>query len=134
MRYLLDTNICVHLIRKKPGKVLQKLIGLAVSDVGISAITAAELQYGVQKSSQPAANQHALNQFLIPLTVLDFDYNATVVYGQIRAHLEAQGTPIGSLDTLIAAHALSQNLTLVTNNVGEFARVPDLTVEDWSVG
>jgi tRNA(fMet)-specific endonuclease VapC len=85
----------------------------------------------VHKSRQPAQNQRALDQFLIPLTIVDFDYQATLAYGRIRAALEAQGNPIGPLDTLIAAHALSLNATLITNNTREFARVPDLRMTNW---
>ncbi|HYO50014.1 MAG TPA: type II toxin-antitoxin system VapC family toxin [Chloroflexia bacterium] len=129
---MLDTDVCVHLIRKKSADLLRKLIGYSISDIGISSITVAELQYGVQKSSRPMQNRQALDQFLIPLSIVDFDYDAAISYGYIRAHLEAQGTMIGSLDTLIAAHALSRNVTLVTNNIGEFTRVPGLVIDDWS--
>ncbi|HEX8221037.1 MAG TPA: type II toxin-antitoxin system VapC family toxin [Chloroflexia bacterium] len=134
MKYMLDTSICVHLIRQKPSELLRRMTMQAVPDICVSSITVAELQYGVQRSSQPQRNQHAFEQFLIPLIILDFDYDASLTYGRIRAQLEAQGTPIGSLDTLIAAHAFSQGLTLVTNNTREFARVPGLLVEDWSRG
>jgi tRNA(fMet)-specific endonuclease VapC len=132
MNYLLDTNICVLLIRQKSPHVLAKLTSHPITVIGISAITVAELQYGVQKSSRPSQNQHALDQFLLPLTIIPFDEQDAVAYGQIRAQLEAQGLPIGALDTLIAAHAIQYNLTLVTNNVREFVRVPGLIVEDWS--
>ncbi|HYP40359.1 MAG TPA: type II toxin-antitoxin system VapC family toxin [Chloroflexia bacterium] len=128
---MLDTDVCVHLIRKKPADLLRKLTGYVMSDIGISSITVAALQYGVQKSSRPMQNQQALDQFLIPLSIVDFDYDAAIIYGYIRAHLEAQGTMIGSLDSLIAAHALSRNFTLVTNNTGEFSRVPGLVVDNW---
>lgn len=131
MKYLLDTNICIYLIKRKPREVLQKFEAHAVGDIAISSITVAELQYGVQKSQHLKKNQQALDQFLIPLVVVDFDYDASVVYGKIRATLEAQGRPIGALDTLIAAHALSLDLILVTNNVKEFSRVPNLQVESW---
>jgi tRNA(fMet)-specific endonuclease VapC len=128
---MLDTNICVYLIRKKSPKVFQNLARHSILEVSISAITVAELQFGAQKSSQADQNQQALNQFLLPFTILDFDYDAAMAYGHLRAYLEAEGTPIGSLDTLIAAHALSQNLSIVTNNTREFSRVPGLLVEDW---
>jgi tRNA(fMet)-specific endonuclease VapC len=131
MRYLLDTNICIYLIKKKPAAVLHKFETYEVGDIGVSAITVAELMIGAQKSQQPAQNQRALEQFLIPLVLADFDYNAAVTYGHVRAALEAQGTPIGPLDTLIAAHAVSLEVTLVTNNTREFDRVPDLKVVNW---
>ena len=132
MRFLLDTIMCVSLIRRQSAAILSRLTRLPIEVVGVSSITVAELQYGVQKSGRPQENQQALDQFLIPLAILPFDYDASIVYGRIRVYLEAQGTPIGSLDTLIAAHAVSQGLTLVTSNMGEFERVPDLYVEDWS--
>jgi tRNA(fMet)-specific endonuclease VapC len=132
MNYILDTNICVLLIRQKSPHVLARLTAQRLSDVGISSITAAELQYGVYKSSHVHQNQQALDQFLLPLTILTFDEAAALSYGQIRAALERQGPPIGSLDTLIAAHALSARLTLVTNNVREFSRVAGLNIEDWT--
>jgi tRNA(fMet)-specific endonuclease VapC len=132
MNYLLDTNICVLLIRQKSPQVLSRLTAQGIADVCISSITAAELQYGVHKSSQIDQNQQALNQFLLPLNILPFDSAAALRHGQIRATLERQGLPIGSLDTLIAAHALSAQLTLVTNNVREFSRVAGLSIEDWT--
>jgi tRNA(fMet)-specific endonuclease VapC len=132
MKYLLDTNICILLIRQKSPPVLAKLTSYAITDVSISAITVAELQYGVQKSTKPTQNQQALNQFLIPLTILPFDDGAAIHYGRIRAYLEAQGLPIGALDTLIAAQAIHHDLTLVTNNVREFSRVHGLNIEDWT--
>jgi tRNA(fMet)-specific endonuclease VapC len=131
MRYLLDTDLCVHLIRYKPAQLLRKLTSLLAGDVGVSSITVAELHYGVQKSSRPRENAEALAMFLLPLVVANFDYQAAEAYGQIRAHLETTGKPIGPLDTLIAAHAVSLGVTLVTNNAGEFARVPQLHLENW---
>lgn len=132
MKYLLDTNICIYLIKQKPHNVLQKFQTHSVSEIGVSAIAVAELQYGAQKSQRPAQNQRALEQFLIPLLIVDFDYNAAVTYGYIRAILEAQGTPIGPLDLLIAAQAASLDLTLITNNTKEFSRVPHLKLENWA--
>lgn len=133
MSYLLDTNICVLLIRQKSPVVLAHLRQVAPPDVGVSAITVAELQYGVHKSSRPLENQRALDQFLLPLTILPFDNAAAAAYGPLRAALEAQGAPIGALDMLIAAQALGSGRILVTNNVREFARVAGLSVQDWSV-
>lgn len=131
MRYLLDTNICIYLIKKKPLQVLEKLRALAIADVGISAITLAELEFGVAKSSRPQQNNEALQTFVVPLEILPFDDRAACSYGEIRACLEKKGQPIGSLDMLIAAHASSLSLTLVTNNLREFKKVPGLNVESW---
>ncbi len=128
---LLDTNICIYIIKRKPVEVLQRFNAYRVGDVGVSSITVAELYFGAQKSQRPDQNQQAVEQFLLPLTVAQFDYDAAVIYGRIRAGLEQQGTPIGALDTLIAAHALSLGVTLVTNNVQEFSRVQGLAVENW---
>jgi len=134
MKYLLDTNICIYLIKKNPPQVLQQFRSHSVGDIGVSSITVAELQYGVQKSQYTEQNQRALEQFLVPLVVASFDEQAAVEYGKIRAALEAQGTPIGALDMLIAAHALSLGATLVTNNVREFSRVPGLQLVNWVTG
>ena len=134
MKYLLDTNICIYLIRKKPSSVIQKFNAYSVGDIGISSITAAELYYGVQKSQRQAQNRQALMQFLAPLYIFDFNVESAVAYGEIRAILEAGGTPIGSLDTLIAAQAKSLEVTLVTNNTREFSRVPGLRLENWVNG
>lgn len=132
MRYLLDTNICVLLIRQKSQTVLQKLTQHPLADIAVSAITVAELRYGVAKSTQPAQNRQALDYFLLPLTILPFDEGVATIYGEVRVYLETQGTPIGAIDTLLAAQAVSHKLIFVTNNVREFARVPGLSVEDWT--
>ncbi len=131
MRYLLDTNICIYLIKQKPPEILQKFTQYTLDDLAISVITVAELQFGVQKSRYPAQNHAALEQFLLPLNILDLDYAAASVYGRIRALLEQQGTPIGAMDLLIAAQALSTNLSIITNNTREFVRVPGLQVLNW---
>jgi len=131
MKYLLDTNICIYLIKKKPEQVIKKLKTLNISDVAISAITLSELEYGVQKSKSKGQNKIALIEFLAPLLILSYDDKASVAYGKLRAYLESIGKSIGSLDMLIAAHALSENFTLVTNNVKEFNLVPDLKIENW---
>ena len=131
MKFLLDTNICIYIIKQKPPKVLQRFNTYQVGDIGVSSITVAELEFGVQKSQFPEQNQQALTQFLLPLTIADFDRAAAIIYGDIRAKLEQQGTPIGSLDTLIVAHALSLQVTLVTNNVREFSRVSKLQLANW---
>ena len=131
MKYLLDTNICIVLIRQKSAAVLQRLISQKPGDVGISSITLAELVYGVEKSAQVEQNKAALQQFILPLELADFDQSAALVYGKIRTGLERAGQVIGSMDMLIAAHALSLDAILVTNNVGEFQRVNGLVLEDW---
>ena len=134
MKLLLDTNMCIYLIKRKPPQVLQRFNSCSVGEIGVSSITVAELQYGVERSQRPAQNQRALRQFLIPLVIADFDEQAAEAYGKVRAALEAQGKPIGALDTLIAAHALSLGATLVTNNTREFSRVPDLGLANWAEG
>jgi tRNA(fMet)-specific endonuclease VapC len=132
VKYMLDTNACIVLIRERSVVLLDRLKEQSIDDVCVSSITAAELEYGVAKSSRPDQNREALDRFLVPLNIAAFDHDDAQVYGRVRAHLEAQGTPIGSLDTLIGAHALRMGLTLVTNNTREFARVPGLAVEDWA--
>lgn len=131
MRYLLDTNICIYIIKKQPVEVFNRLRKCAVGDVAISSVTLAELEYGAAKSSKPAQNRNALIAFLSPLEILSFDDRAAIHYGDIRACLEKKGKIIGSMDMLIAAHARSIPLILVTNNMDEFSRVPDLRVENW---
>ncbi len=131
MKYMLDTNICIHIIRKQPEAMLKHLTSMRVGDVGVSTIVVSELQHGIHKSQNPDKNRAAIEQFLIPLVIADFDYAAAAAYGPIRAELERKGTPIGSMDLLIAAHAVSLDVILVTNNVKEFARVPNLKIEDW---
>ena len=133
MKYLLDTNLCVFVIRKKSQLAVQRLRQHPAGDVGISTITLAELRYGADKSRNPPKNHAALNAFLAPLEVVEFDAPAAGQYGAVRAGLEKRGLPIGPLDTLIAAHAQNLGLTLVTNNLGEFTRVSGLLVEDWTL-
>ncbi len=132
MRYMLDTNICIFLIRKKSDKVLKKLKEHDPEDVCISAVTYAELVHGVEKSSAVEKNRALLTQLLSCIEVLDFDSKAADEYGSIRADLENKGYPIGPLDTMIAGHARSLSYVLVTNNTREFKRVENLVVEDWA--
>lgn len=133
MRYMLDTNICIYLIKNRSDQLLHRMRGLHTGEVGVSIVTVAELQYGVSKSQHKERNQVALEAFLLPLEIADFSVDSTVAYGEIRADLEKQGRPIGPLDTLIAAHARSLDVLLITNNTREFARVPGLRVEDWTL-
>lgn len=129
--WLLDTNICIYLIRQKPRRLLDRLRGVDIRAVSVSSISVAELQYGVAKSARPEQNGIALAAFLAPLAVEPFDEAAAAAYGAVRANLERAGTPIGSLDMLIAAHALALGRTVVTNNAREFDRVAGLKVENW---
>ena len=127
---LLDTNICIHVINARPAAVLQRFRQHRMGEIGVCSVIAAELAYGVAKS-RSSRNREALEMFLAPLEILSFDEAALWTYGELRAELERSGTPIGALDTMIAAHALSQNSTLVTNNTREFSRVPGLALENW---
>ena len=131
MRYLLDTNICIYIIKRTPLPVLERFKRLRVGDVGISAITHCELEFGVAKSSMPERNRLALTEFLSPLEVLDFPSTAAPIFGELRALLQKKGKPIGNYDLLIAVQALHERLTLITNNTKEFRRVPKLTIENW---
>ena len=134
MKYLLDTNICIYLIKRRPESVIRELAKQAVGEVGISTITAAELWHGVVRSQSVERSRAALEQFMVPLVIAEFDAAAAIVYGQIRVALERQGRSIGPFDNLIAAHALTLGATLVTNNEREFQRVPGLTVVNWAAG
>ena len=133
MKYLLDTNICVFVIRRKSTGVVARLEQHAAEEIGISAVTLGELRYGADKSERPAQNHAALDAFLVPLMTVDFDADAADFYGKVRAELERRGTPIGPLDTMIAAHAICLGIPLVTNNTAEFSRVPGLQLEDWTL-
>ena len=130
---LLDTNICIYIINAKPPAVLARFQQYRMGDIGLCSVVAAELAFGVAKS-ESTRNRQALQMFLAPLTIMPFDAAAVWIYGDLRADLERRGTPIGSLDTMIAAHALSQQALLVTNNTREFARVPGLRLENWVPG
>lgn len=132
--WMLDTDICIALIKRKPSEMIGRLKKHKPGDIVISSITLAELCFGASKSKQVEKNRTALDQFLVPLEVVAFDDVAAESYGRIRAALEINGTPIGPLDTLIASHALSINATIVTNNVREFSRVEGLRVENWMEG
>ena len=131
MKLMLDTNICMYLIKHQPPSVLERFLSHPVDDIGISSLTVAELEYGASKSRHPAKNRIALDQFISPLDVAAFDREAATAYGRLRANLEQKGTPIGAMDLLIAAHALSLKVRLITNNAREFRRVPGLRIENW---
>ncbi len=131
MKFMLDTNTCIYIIKRKPPDVIERFKLTEISQIGISSITMSKLLYGVSKSSKPEQNQIALMQFVAPLEILPYSDETAQYYGDLRAHLEKQGTPIGSLDMLIAAHALSIACTLVTNNEKEFIRIPNLKIDNW---
>lgn len=131
MRFMLDTDMCIALIKRKPAKTLRRITSLSPGEAGISAITLAELRFGVAKSAQRERNSQALDEFLLPLEIADFDEDAAEAYGETRSALERGGTPIGPLDTQIGAHALSLGAVLVTHNTREFRRIRGLSVEDW---
>jgi tRNA(fMet)-specific endonuclease VapC len=131
IRHLLDTNICIELIRNRSLRILTRLRRRKIGTVGISTITLAELRYGVAHSSNPQRNLVALLHFCAPLAILPFDDHAAAAYGDLRESLGRKGMSIGPLDTLIAAHALSLKATIVTNNEREFRRVHGLSVENW---
>ena len=132
MTYMLDTNICIYVMKNRPEKVLQRFREELDGGLCISSITLAELEYGMKHSSNPAQNEQALLRFLAPLSILPFGAAAASEYSALRTYLQNKGTPIGPLDMLIAGHALAEGLTLVTNNVREFERVPDLRLENWA--
>ena len=132
MRYLLDTNICIYLIKKHPSEVLDRFIQHPPQDVAISTITLFELRYGIEKSQYRKRSEQALAKFLLPLNLIDLDSSSAIEAAAIRAQLEKKGMPIGPYDLLIAGLARSRGLTLVTNNTKEFERVVGLRLENWA--
>ena len=131
MKYMLDTDTCIYLINKKHPELAQKIINVPYENICISSITQAELEYGVSKSLNPAKNAQALTKFLSVINVVNFDSNAAISYGEVRANLERKGKVIGSMDMLIAGHAKSNGFIVVTNNVDEFERVEGIIIENW---
>ncbi len=131
MTFLLDTNICIYIIKNRYVDLVKKLRAVGIEQVGISTITIAELEFGVANSVRPEETMSKLYEFLVPFTIVDFDMHAARYYGKIRKVLKDLGQPIGPMDTLIASIGLAHGLTLVTNNEKEFARVPDLKIENW---
>ena len=130
IRLMLDTNICIYIINQKPTQVFEKFVQYQVGEIAISSITACELAFGVEKSAS-AQNKSALCKFLAPLEILPLDDTAIWHYAKIRHTLQQRGTPIGPLDLLIASHALSLGVPLVTNNTKEFARIDGLELDNW---
>ena len=132
MKYMLDTNICIYTIKHKPPEVIKAFLCHEPDDMCISSITYGELMHGVVKSQAVERNRAAITLFLSAISILPFDSDAAEEYGAVRADLERKGTPIGPMDMLIAGHARSRGLILVTNNTREFFRVNELEVEDWT--
>ena len=130
--YLIDTNICIYIMNNHPPGIIRKCREIGIGEICVSSITASELRYGANKSKQVKRNNQRLDDFLRPFEVISYDEKASVAYGEIRSDLEKTGETIGPLDMLIAAHALSQDLILVTNNVKEFRRVKALKIENWA--
>jgi tRNA(fMet)-specific endonuclease VapC len=131
-RYMLDTDTCSYIMRRSPEAVLKKLVKVPVDDVCISVITKSELLYGVEVSPKRRQDEAALEAFLRHVEVLDFPDEASTDYAKIRADLKSRGAMIGANDLLIAAHARSQNVTLITNNTREFRRVRNLSIDNWA--
>jgi len=132
-RYLLDTDICIHIARKKPSQVLERLKRLAPGEVAMSVVTYGELIYGCYRSRETVAALAGIEELRAIIPVEPMDAGVALCFGRIRAELEAKGTPIGAYDLMIAAHSLSLGLILVTNNVREFGRVEGLRIENWIV-
>ena len=131
MNYLLDTDTCIYAL-KQHAAVLKGLLSKSRSEVAVSVVTEAELRLGAAKSSSPSKTLHLVENFLRPLTIIDFTSADAMVYAQVRAKLERAGKPIGPLDTLIAGQAVGRKLVLVSNNEREFGRVPNLRLENWA--
>ena len=132
MKWMLDTDTCIAIIKGKPASVLKKLRGKSVGQVGISSITLGELAFGAAKSSRREEAHAALSEFLLALEIASFDNDAAASYGQLRASLEKRGTPLGPLGTLIGAHAVALDVVLVTHNTREFSRIDSLRLDDWT--
>ncbi|NOX35285.1 MAG: type II toxin-antitoxin system VapC family toxin [Deltaproteobacteria bacterium] len=132
IHYMLDTDICSYIIRERPIKVFEHFETLKMDQLCISVVTYAELLYGVEHSSSKKINESIVNQFVKHLSIIDWNKNAAEHYGNIRAILQADGNVIGAMDMMIAAHARSQDMILVTNNEKHFRSVPRLQVENWT--
>lgn len=131
-KYLLDTNICIYVIKRRPPIVLAKLKAIGLAKVAVSAVTISEMEFGLHKSKTPVTSRECMIEFLVGPEIIDFDVNDAIEFGRIRAYLEAKGTPIGPYDMQLAAQAVARNLIFVTNNEREFARVPGLKIQNWA--
>ena len=128
---MVDTNICIYIMNQRPVKIIHAFKQCNIGEIGVSAITVSELQYGAAKSKSRDINKQRIEEFLLPLEILPYDDAASGIYGNIRFLLEKRGVVIGFLDLLIAAQAISRDLVLITNNTKEFNRVDDLKLENW---
>ena len=133
MRWMLETNICIAIIKRQPERAIRKLRGKSIGQVGVSTITLSELTFGAEASAHPDQNLSALHEFLLPLEIAPYDEACAFRYGQLRAQLKKMGRPLGALDILTAAHALALDVVLVTHNTGEFSHASGLRLEDWLV-
>ncbi|MBP6672354.1 MAG: type II toxin-antitoxin system VapC family toxin [Bacteroidetes bacterium] len=131
MKYLLDTDICSYIIRKRPQSIIDTFKSLPVGEIGISVITICEFEAGVPGSKNPEKLRSAIDTFLSPFTIVEFQQSDAKTFGRVDHFLQSKGTPIGDMDTLIASQAVSRELILITNNVKHYSRVPDLTYESW---
>ena len=129
--YMLDTNICIYVIKKRPPKLLEKFNTIEKNSLCVSVVTYAELWYGVERSAKKKRNRRVLEEFMALLDVLPWAPDAAREYGNIPSDLESKGTPIGNMDLLIAAHALATDCVLVSNNLREFRRIKKLKCENW---
>ncbi len=131
--FLLDTNICIYLMKNTYPKLTERLFSYSPSQMAVSSITVFELEYGAAKSKWSEKTRLNLELFLAPFTIIPFDGKDAVIAGQVRRYLEKEGTPIGPYDLQIAAQALSRDMTVITHNVNEFKRVPGIKTEDWAL-
>jgi len=132
MKYLLDTNICIYIIKKKPEQVLKKFQRMKKSEIYLSSITIAELIYGVEKSQFKEKNMAAFDDFISPFECVDFNNESAKTFGRLRADLEKNGSMIGVFDLQIASISIAHDMTLVTNNEKEYSRVSGLRIENWT--
>ncbi|MBP9211387.1 MAG: type II toxin-antitoxin system VapC family toxin [Bacteroidetes bacterium] len=131
MKYLLDTDICSYIIRRKPKSVLERFKSLPIGDIGISVISICEFEAGIPGSAHPEVLKSAIDTFLSPFTIVEFRQTDAQAFGRIDHYLQSKGLPIGDMDTLIASQAIARDLILITNNLKHYSRVPELTVESW---
>ena len=131
MIYMLDSNICIYIMKERPEQVVKKFQTLHAGDIAVSSVILSEMAFGAYNSQHCEKSLSLLKSFMVPISVLPYTEHVAYFYGEIRAYLQNKGSVIGQLDIMIAAHALSENATLVTNNTREFKRVKNLKLENW---